>query len=73
VTENEILQELLNEAQLPPLLDDDITINKLCENGTLKANAWRARMKNMVDSGTYEIVWKRNATGGRVQTYVKCR
>jgi hypothetical protein len=70
MTEGEI-QELLNGMCLPPLQDSDITINKLCVASGLKENAIRNRMRDVVDNGTWKIVWKRNATGGRVQTFKK--
>jgi hypothetical protein len=70
LTYNELLAELVNDIRLPSLQDTDITINKLCEEG-LTENAWRLRMKHLVDAGTWKVVYKRNSTGGRVQTFKK--
>jgi hypothetical protein len=65
------IQELINGMVLPPLEDNDITINELSVATGLKENSVRNRMKHLVESGTWQIVWKRNATGGRVQTFKK--
>jgi hypothetical protein len=64
------IQELIDGVVLPPLEDGDITINKLCEKG-LTANAWRLRMKHVIDGGTWKIVWKRTDKGIRIATYAK--
>jgi predicted ArsR family transcriptional regulator len=65
------IQELISGMVLPPLEDNDITINELSAATGLKENSVRNRMKHLVESGTWQIVWKRNATGGRVQTFNK--
>jgi predicted ArsR family transcriptional regulator len=65
------IQELISGMVLPPLEDNDITINELSAATGLKENSVRNRMKHLVESGTWKIVWKRNATGGRVQTFKK--
>jgi hypothetical protein len=65
------IQELIEGMVLPPLEDGDITINKLCSESGLTENPIRLRMKHLVDAGTWKVVYKRNATGGRVQTFTK--
>ena len=71
MTEDELLKELIAEASLPPLLDGDITIKRLAQGSKLVENTWRDRMRKHVEAGEYKIVWKRNANGVQVSTYVK--
>jgi hypothetical protein len=65
------IQELISDMVLPPLEDGDITIKKLAHESGIGERAWRDKMLKMTESGKWKIVWKRNSTGGRVQTFKK--
>ena len=71
ITENEILDLLDKEYNLPPLEDDDVTVQVIASRYKISPNAARERMQKMVDAGTVRKVDKRGSHGNKIATYVK--
>lgn len=71
ISHNELLQELDQEYNLPPLEDDDVTVQVIASRYKISPNAARERMQKMVDAGTVMKVDKRGKKGNKIATYVK--
>jgi len=71
ITENEILDLLDKEYNLPPLEDDDVTVQVIASRYKISPNAARERMQKMVDAGTVVKIDKRGSHGNKIATYVK--
>ena len=68
---NELLRELDQEYNLPPLEDDDVTVHVIATRCHIGERTARDRMQKMVDAGTVKKVYKRDSRGNRIATYVK--
>jgi len=66
-----MLQDLEDEANYPPLLDTDFTREMIKEHFHVSDTSARRRAKEMVDSGKWELIWKKPPGGQKVATYKK--
>lgn len=66
-------QQMLNDirSEYPPLLETDITREKLSQELGISCNAVRERMKKLINEGKYIEVIKRGSQGSKVATYQK--
>jgi hypothetical protein len=67
----EMLQDLEDEGNYPPLLDTDFTRVMIMEHFHCSDTSARRRAKEMVDSGKWALIWKKPPGGQKVATYKK--
>lgn len=67
---NAVWQDMIAEANLPPLEEDDMTVTRFQAASGLSTNGARDYLDRKVKARLLRTVEKRNATGNAVKVYV---